>query len=366
MLHRERVQKLQVLAQRENIAAFVIVPSASLVYLAGFNMGLSERPAFLLVPQRGDVSFLCPAFEAERVRRESGVEHLVTYTDEVGPILPFTQALSDWQLGKRVAFEYRACRLLEYDVMAQALKAQIEMVDARPYLAELRMAKDSTEQSYLQTAADAADLMVAAIERKLAPGVTERQLQDAAVQALVEAYPQAGVAFISIASGERTALPHAGTTDRPLEAGDLVWVDLGASINGYVSDITRTFALGPLDPDLERAYDLVLAANQAACQAARPGVTAEHLDEVARAVIREGGFGEQFTHRTGHGIGLEVHEEPYIVAGNKLVLQPGYAFTIEPGIYLPGKGGIRIEDNVVITEKGAKVLTSYQRDLRNS
>lgn len=364
MLHKERLQKLQALAQRENIAAFVIVPSASLVYLAGFSMGLSERPAFLLVPQRGEVSFLCPAFEAERVRRESGIEQLVTYTDEEGPVLPWAKALSDWQLGQRVAFEYRASRLLEYDVMAQALSVPIELVDARPYLAELRMSKDTTEQDHLQTAAQAADLMVAAIERMLAPGVSEKQLEDAAVQALAEAYPQAGVAFISVASGERTALPHAGTTDRIIEAGDLVWVDLGAVINGYVSDITRTFALGPLDPELERAYDLVLAANQAACQAARPGVTAEQLDEVARAVIREGGFGPQFTHRTGHGIGLEVHEEPYIVAGNQLVLQPGYAFTVEPGIYLPGKGGIRIEDNVVITESGAKVLTSYRRDLR--
>lgn len=365
MLSQMRLQKLQALAQRENIAAFVVVPSASLVYLAGFNMGLSERPAFLLVPQSGEVSFLCPAFEAERVRRGSGIAQLVTYTDEAGPVLALTQALSGWQHGKRIAFEYRACRMLEYDVMAQALGGQIDMVDARPYLAELRMAKDATEQAYLQTAAAAADIMVAAIERTLAPGVSERQLQEAAVQALAEAYPEAEIPFISIASGERTSLPHAGTSDRRLEVGDLVWVDLGASINGYVSDITRTFALGPLDAELARAYDLVLAANQAACQAAKPGVTAEYLDEVARAIIREGGFGEQFTHRTGHGIGLEVHEEPYIVAGNKLVMQPGYAFTIEPGIYLPGKGGIRIEDDVVITETGAKVLTTYRRDLRN-
>lgn len=364
MLNQLRLQKLQVIAERENIAAFVVVPSASLVYLAGFNMGLSERPAFLLVPQQGEVSFLCPAFEAERVRRDSGIAQLVTYSDEAGPIVAMTQALSGWQQGKRIAFEYRACRLLEYDVMAQALGGQIEMVDARPFLAELRMAKDATEQADLRTAAAAADMMMAAIERLLVPGVSEWQLQEAAVQALADAYPHAEVPFISIASGERTALPHAGTTDRVIEAGDLVWADLGASINGYVSDITRTFALGPLTAELARAYDLVLAANQAACRAAKPGVTAAYLDQVARAVISDGGFGEQFTHRTGHGIGLEVHEEPYIVGGNNLVMQPGYAFTIEPGIYLPGKGGIRIEDDVVITETGASVLTSYQRDLR--
>lgn len=364
MLNQIRLQKLRVIAERENIAAFVVVPSASLVYLAGFSMGLSERPAFLLIPQQGEVSFFCPAFEAERVRRESGIAQLVTYSDESGPISAMTQALGNWQQGKRIAFEYRACRLLEYDVMAQALGGQIEMVDARPLLAELRMAKDTSEEADLQTAAVAADIMIAAIECNLAPGVSERQLQEAAVQALAEAYPEAGVPFISIASGERTALPHSGTSSRVIEPGDLVWADLGASINGYVSDITRTFALGPLDAELARAYDLVLAANQAACRAAKPGVTAEYLDAVARTVISEGGFGGQFTHRTGHGIGLEVHEEPYIVGGNTLVMQPGYVFTIEPGIYLPGKGGIRIEDNVVITNTGAKVLTSYQRDLR--
>ncbi len=365
MLNRVRLQKLQALAESNGIAAFVMVPSASLVYLAGFDMKQSERPAFLIVPQRGEASFLCPHFEAERVRRDSGIAELATYTDEEGPTSALTKALSGWNLGKRVAFEYRACRLLEYDVMAQALGGQIEMVDARPYLAELRMAKDKEEQACLKTAAQAADIMVEAIRQKLAPGVSERLLHEAAVQALAEAYPEATIPFLSIASGERTSLPHAGTSDRKLEAGDLVWADLGASINGYVSDITRTFAMGPLDEELARAYELVLAANRAACQAAKPNVTAAYLDEVARAVIRDGGFGDKFTHRTGHGIGLEIHEEPYIVAGNKTILQPGHAFTIEPGIYLPGKGGIRIEDDVIITETGAEVITTYQRDLRN-
>lgn len=364
MLNRERIQKLQVLAQSNDIAAFVVVPSASLFYFAGFNMGLSERPAFLIVPQVGEVSFLCPAFEAEKISRESGIANLVTYSDEAGPISALTKALTGWDLGQRIACEYRACRLLEYDVMAQALGGRIEAIDARPYFAQLRMAKDAQEQTYLKMAAEAADLMVATIADNLKPGISEQQLQELARQALAEAYPDAGIPFCSIASGERTSLPHAGTSQRIIEAGDLVWVDLGAQINGYVSDITRTFAMGPLDEELSQAYELVLRANEAACQAARPGVTAAYLDEVARAVIRAGGFGEQFTHRTGHGIGLEVHEEPYIVAGNDTIMRPGYAFTIEPGIYLPGKGGIRIEDDVIITEAGAEIITSYRRDLR--
>ncbi|NLY54097.1 MAG: aminopeptidase P family protein [Firmicutes bacterium] len=364
MINRERLHKLQTLAQAEDIAAFVVAPSASLFYLTEFSMGLSERPAFLLVPKQGEVSFLCPAFEAERVRRGTGIERLITYTDEAGPYDALSQALTDWNLGRRIAFEFQACRLLEYDVVAKALGNNIDIVDARPHLAQLRMAKDATEQAHLERAAAAVNVMLDAIQENLKPGVREVELEAAAREALVQHYPDAQVAFISIASGERTAIPHAGTTDRALQAGDLVWADLGARVNGYVSDITRTFATGPLDAELAQAYELVLQANIAACRAARPGVLAEQLDEVAREVIRAGGFGPQFTHRTGHGIGLEVHEEPYIVAGNALPLRPGYAFTIEPGIYLPGKGGIRIEDNVIITETGAKVITSYPRDLR--
>ena len=274
LLHKERITKLQALAQEQEIAAFVVVPSASLFYLAGFNMGLSERPAFLLVPQKGEVAFLSPAFEAERVRRDAGINHLITYTDESGPLAAMKTALEGWSLGHRFAFEYRACRLLEYDLVEQALGTAIQRIDARPLLAELRMAKDAEEQAHMQRAAAATVCMLDAIKEKMAPGVSERELQAAAVVALERNYPEAKVAFISVVSGERTALPHAGTSDRQLEAGDLVWADLGAVINGYVSDITRTFATGPLEGELAQAYELVLQANQAACQAARPGVTA--------------------------------------------------------------------------------------------
>lgn len=364
MLNKERVEKLQAIAVEESLAAFVIVPSASLVYFTGFAVGMSERPTFLIVPREGQVSFFCPTFEQEKVRRYTGIENLITYTDEEGAAAALIRALADWDLGKKVAFEYTACRLIEHDVFRQALKDEIEMVDARPLVARLRMAKDSEEFEYMKTAATAADLMVGAIEKNLRPGITELQLAALATEALLEAYPDADIPFLSIASGEHTCLPHAVTGERAIEEGDLVWVDLGANIKGYVSDITRTFALGPLDEELSKAYDLVLAANRAACAAAAPGVTAEYLDQVARKVITDGGFGPYFTHRTGHGIGLEVHEEPYIVEGNTTVLKPGYAFTIEPGIYLPGKGGIRIEDDVIITEDGAEIITKYPRDLR--
>lgn len=362
MLNQTRVTSLQQLAQREGVAAFVVAPSASMFYLSDFTMGLSERPAFLVIPAAGTSLFCCPAFEADRVRRGTGISDLLTYTDEVGPRGLAPGLASRLSPGK-LACEFRSCRLLEYDVVAQAVPG-VQLVDARPYLAELRMAKDATERQAMQRAADAVNAMLDGLKAALAPGRTEQELLAAAVAEMRVAYPDAKVAFATIIGGERTALPHASISDRALEAGDLVVADIGAMIDGYVSDITRTFVTGPLDDELNRAYDLVLAANAAARAAAKPGMTASELDAVARQVITEGGFGQYFTHRLGHGLGLEVHEEPYIVSGNNLVLQPGHAFTIEPGIYLPGKGGIRIEDDVVLTADGVHTLTSYPRDLR--
>ncbi len=363
MLNQARVTKLQQLAQREQIAAFVVAPSASLFYLAEFSMGLSERPAFLVVPATGDSFFCCPAFEADRVRRSSGITDLLTYTDEVGPA-GLVPGLKQRLTPGRIAFEFRSCRLLEYDVVLQAAQP-IELVDARPYLAELRMAKDAVERRAMQRAADAVNAMLDGLKTAIAPGRTEEELLTAAVANMKQLYPEAKVAFATIVCGERTALPHASISDRAMQPGDLVMADIGAMIDGYVSDITRTFATGPLDEELNRAYELVLEANAAARAAVKPGMMASELDEIARQVIRDGGFGQYFTHRLGHGLGLEVHEEPYIVAGNDLVLKPGHAFTIEPGIYLPGKGGIRVEDDVILTEDGVHTLTSYQRDLRS-
>lgn len=363
MLNKKRVAELQALGGKHGVDAFVIVPSANLFYLTGFTMGMSERPAFMVVPQQGEPIFFCPAFEAERMRRGTGINHLVTYTDEQGPMSAMQQALASSGIGSKVALEYRACRMLEFDLVFQAAGG-FEYVDARPLLAELRMAKDAVEQASMQRAADAVNAMLDGIKEAIKPGVSEVELQAAAVAALERDFPDARPAFITVVSGEKTALPHASSSDKQVQPGELVMADLGAVVDGYVSDITRTFATAPLDKELDMVYDLVLEANRAAKAAVRPGITAEEVDHIARRVITDGGYGQYFTHRTGHGLGLEVHEEPYIVDGNTLPLQVGHTFTVEPGIYLPGKGGVRVEDDVIVTEQGCHSLTSYRHDLR--
>jgi Xaa-Pro dipeptidase len=166
-----------------------------------------------------------------------------------------------------------------------------------------------------------------------------------------------------IQTGPNGANPHAGAGDRALHQGDTLIMDFGMTLDDYSSDITRTIVVGGLDEEMSRVYAAVQAANAAGRAAAKPGVTCEAVDKAARDVIEATGFGQYFTHRTGHGLGLEGHEPPYIVGGNTLVLQPGMTFTVEPGIYIPGKGGVRIEDNVVITEGGCESLTTFTRDL---
>jgi Xaa-Pro dipeptidase len=166
-----------------------------------------------------------------------------------------------------------------------------------------------------------------------------------------------------VQTGPNGANPHAGAGDGILHQGHTLIMDFGMTLNDYGSDITRTVAIGPLDDEMRQAYEAVKAANAAGRAAAQPGVTCEAVDRAARDVIEQAGYGQFFTHRTGHGLGLEGHEPPYIVAGNTLALQPGMTFTIEPGIYIPGKGGVRIEDNVVITETGCESLSAFTRDL---
>jgi Xaa-Pro dipeptidase len=166
-----------------------------------------------------------------------------------------------------------------------------------------------------------------------------------------------------VASGPNSASPHAWPTDRPLQNGDLLVIDWGVLIDGYPSDITRTFAVGEIDDELKHIYETVKLANSVGKQTARPGATGQDVDRAARKVIEDAGYGEQFFHRTGHGLGLEGHEVPNMVEGNLEPLLPGNVFTIEPGIYLSGRGGVRIEDDVVVTSDGCRSLTNFSREL---
>jgi len=232
-----------------------------------------------------------------------------------------------------------------------------EQVLAGPIVRELRMRKDAAEIGALRRAGAAIDRVHARVGEWLRPGRTEAEV-GADIEAAIVEEGHAAADFVIVGSGPNGASPHHSVSDRVIESGDVVVVDIGGPIpEGYNSDSTRTYAVGtPRDSDVPATYAVLEAAQQAAVDAVRPGVSAESIDAAARSVIEAAGFGEYFIHRTGHGIGLDVHEEPYIVAGNEVTLEPGMAFSVEPGIYQPGRWGARIEDIVVVTADGVEPL----------
>jgi Xaa-Pro aminopeptidase len=226
----------------------------------------------------------------------------------------------------------------------------------------MRSVKDPDELAALKRAARIVDAGIAAAASAIAPGVTEREVAAAAERAMAAAGADS-IPFNAVLAGPNSALPHGQTSDYAMRDGDMVICDIGATYRGYNGDITRTFAVGKPTSQMARIHSIVYDANRAACQAARPKVTGEQLDWIARDVITRAGFGGYFTHRTGHGLGLEIHEEPYIVQGATEPLKAGMVFTIEPGIYIPGVGGVRIEDDLALTDDGCMVLTASPREL---
>ncbi len=240
---------------------------------------------------------------------------------------------------------------------------QVEQVSAAALLRELRMRKSGDEIAALRRAAEAIDAVHAEMGQWLRAGRTEREVGRDIADAIVQA-GHSGADFVIVASGPNGASPHAEVSDRVIGTGEPVVVDIGGAMpDGYCSDSTRTYVVGEPPTEFADSYAVLLAAQRAQCDAVRPGMTASELDAIGRALITDAGYGELFIHRTGHGIGLDVHEDPYIVAGNDTPLEPGMAFSIEPGIYHAGRYGARIEDIVVCTDDGGERLNQRPRDL---
>ncbi|MBN1667069.1 MAG: aminopeptidase P family protein, partial [Anaerolineales bacterium] len=276
----------------------------------------------------------------------------------------FQQAIQAAQVtGQQIGIEPRNLRVLEMDLLQQSAP-QTRFIPAEAVIAGLRMYKNEAEVAAMRQAARIAQQALQATLPLIRPGVSERSIAAELTAQLLRHGSEPNLPFFPIiASGPNSANPHAFPTERTLQAGDLIVIDWGATVHGYFSDITRTFALEPVPDKSREIAGIVLAANQAGRQVARPGIQAREVDQAARNVIEQAGFGEYFIHRTGHGLGMETHEEPYIRADNELLLKTGMTFTIEPGIYLPDQAGVRIEDDVIITEDGLESLTDLPRQL---
>lgn len=358
-----RWERLNAALRNARLDALAIIPGSSMRYLSGMDMHAGMRLSILFCTVDGPPAMVVPALEQPRAAAQSTTPiRFYPWHDSDGFQRALQACVQDLYLaGKTVGIEYTSMRALELRAL-EAAAPGIELVDGTGVVAELRMAKDADE---LRAMRQAVQIIETALDNTIAQvqvGMTELALAEVWNNEIRAAGAQASFDLI-VASGPNAANPHHTNGNRHIQAGDLVILDGGALVDGYASDITRTIAVGEVDEELRRIYDLVNAANAAARAAVAPGVSGEAVDRAARAVITDGGYGAQFLHRTGHGLGLDVHEPPYIVAGNTTPLQPGTTFTIEPGIYLEGKGGVRIEDDVVVTSDGGESLTSFRREL---
>jgi Xaa-Pro dipeptidase len=361
-----RQAKLQHILKSVGLDSLILNPGPSLVYLTGLHFHLSERPVLVFFTPALSPVVVLPELEQQKLRDLPYSIQAFPYGED--PSLwgkVFQAAIQAARLeNTRNGLEPRQLRLLEYRLLTDAAP-QAEFISAQDSVSSLRMYKDEMELSAMRKAVDIAQKALTATLPQVKIGLSERELAAELTMQLFNAGCDPELPFAPIvSSGPNSANPHAVPTDRKLTSGDLLVIDWGASFEGYFSDITRTFAIGSIAPEFANIGGIVLNANTAGRQAAKPGIPAEAIDQAARSVIDSASYGKYFTHRTGHGLGMEAHEDPYIRTGNLLTLEPGMTFTVEPGIYLPGRNGVRIEDDAVITPSGSECLTSLPREVK--
>ena len=347
-------------AAQAGLAGLIVTPGYDLRYLIGSRAETFERLTALVIPSTGDPVVVLPRLELAALRESAagdlGLE-LRAWVDGENPYDLVALALG----GHARAAVTDAMPALHLLPLAEHLGAVPVLGTA--IMAGLRMIKDPAEIDALRAAGAAIDRVHARVPEFLKTGRTEAQVAADITDAIV-AEGHSAAAFVIVGSGPNGADPHHECSDRELQAGDIVVVDIGGPVEpGYNSDCTRTYSIGEPDPAIAQQYAVLQRAQAAAVAAVRPGVTAEQVDAAARDVLAAAGLAEYFVHRTGHGIGLSVHEEPYIVAGNNLPLAEGMAFSVEPGVYLPGRWGARIEDLVIVTADGVLPVNERPHDL---
>lgn len=361
----DRLERLQTELQSRQLDCLVLIPGANLRYMTGLDFHLMERATIGFFPAKGSPVLVLPTLECPRFEAAHPFDAAVFgYSDTEGPAEAIRQGIMALPETQRLAVEYLRMRVHEFKLVQRHVPAAF-LEDAQPAMDALRLTKSADEVSAMRKAIAITEGALEAVLRGLEPGMTEREI--AAQISIAQLQRGGGVLPFEpiVLIGPNAALPHGTPGDRPLQPGDLILFDYGTTYNGYVSDLTRTFVFGKApDARTREVYEIVKRANEAGRAAAKPGATCEEVDRAARKVIEDAGYGEYFLHRTGHGIGLDGHEGPYIREGNPMPLEVGMCFTVEPGIYIAGEFGIRIEDNLVITPEGADTLTMFDRELR--
>ena len=361
-VYRDRLSRAAAEAERRGLAALLITPSSDYAYLLGYHPPALERLTCLVLAATGQPSLVLPRLEEPLARHRLGdladELQLIPWDDTDDP----SQVVRGLLKGTTGRVGVQDQMWARWVLRLVAALDPIELVEASPSIAALRRIKDAVEIERLRAVAAAADDAMAQITGETLSGRTEADVSHRIAELLLAAGNDS-VDFAIVGSGPHSASPHHEPGERVIQPGDAVVLDIGGTRADYCSDTTRTAFVGEPPADFVALYEVLRAAQAAACEAVAPGVTAEAVDRAARDVIEDAGYGAQFFHRTGHGIGMETHEEPYIVSGNSEPLQVGHAFSIEPGIYVDGQWGARIEDIVVCADAGGERLNRSSREL---
>jgi Xaa-Pro dipeptidase len=370
---RGRIERARRMMAEHKLDAIMLTGGSSLLYFTGVRWGTSERLFAVVLPARADPFCVCPAFENDRAHEQLALgpianADVLTWQEDESPFDRVAQGLRDRNVAAgRVGVE-ETTPFVFADSVAAAAPA-VRLVGATPVTAGCRMIKDAHEIELMRLASQVTYMAYEAVYRALAPGMSQTD-----VGALIDAaYARLGFSgYVSVQVGEYTALPHGSITPQTIREGTLIMLDDGCTVEGYWSDITRTFVLGKPSDRMRAVFDVVRRAQSAGLAAARPGAALDTIDAAARKVIVDAGYGpgfKYFTHRLGHGLGMDIHEWPYLAKNNMfgwdrtLTLRPGMTFSDEPGIYIPGEFGVRLEDDLLVTESGAELFTPPSRSL---
>lgn len=355
----DRLDRIRRQLHEHDLDALLVGPGTDLRWATGFVTHASERLTMLVVPADAEAVLVVPQLEAP-LATTAGVDEfadLRAWDETTDPVGLVAEALPEGT--SRIAVQDQLWT--QFTLRLQARVSGATWLPGSVVTGPLRQVKDADEIAALHAVGAAIDEVHARVPDLLRPGRSEADVA-ADIEDVIRATHDAP-AFGIVASGPNGASPHHLNSDRSLHAGDPVVVDIGGTLDGYHSDCTRNYVVGTVPDDYQQVHDLLQRAQAAATATVRPGVTAEQVDAAARDVIADGGHGDHFVHRTGHGIGLDVHEQPWIVAGNDLHLEVGMAFSVEPGIYVPGRFGARIEDIVIVTEDGVESVNHRPRTI---
>ena len=361
-----RLDRLKSYMEEKGFAAVAVNAGPSLTYLTGLHFHLMERPVIIVFMPGDEPTIILPELEQAKLACLPFTAKVYAYGESPTTWSGiFGEALGRLDLaGKKVGVEPAQLRVLEYEYLRSAC-GDVQFTDGSAIFAALRATKDTGEIACMRKAVRIAESALEATLPMIKIGVAEKDIASELFMQLIREGSDTSLPFAPIVSGgPNGANPHAQPSMRQLVAGDLLVIDWGASYSGYMSDLTRTFAVGEIDAQELKIHTIVQLANVAGRAAGRPGVSCAAVDKATRTVIEEAGYGRFFMHRTGHGIGMECHEEPYMRGDNEQLLEAGMIYTVEPGIYLAGRNGVRIEDDVLVTAEGTESLSTMSREIR--